>query len=538
LRFGRAAAVAWLALGAVACARSGLFVPTGDGDDDSGSAGQGPTAPVNECMVDADCAQSDPCVSATCRVTIEQGQPRAVCVTAAVDCDDHDACTADRCDSTAGGCVHERPTDADHDGFIGKAPEGAPLACGGQDCDDADPSVHPGAAEVCDGKDNNCNGAIDEGLPLSVLGAPVQIAPTMTHTQMGSLVFGGGGYGIAYTAGNTSFNTQGYFGLIDPTGQFTAGPSLVSDINADSYGGSVDFSGSSFVSVWSDARQSANYEIYATRFDPKAQKLEADQRITNASGFSVRPQVRFTGSDYVTVWEDHRYEDSGGGDAILGHRLSTDGQAAGDEVRLTGTDEDADFPALAVAGGRLGVTYVVADPTVLDGTIVRFRSFDLTLGDGTPSVDLGSNGQEPSIEAVGDDFVVVWETGSESQNWGPSLQAATLDARGHVVASGAVTFGDLHARTRALVSFGDRALLVWSAVPTEGNPFALFYETFSLGNLAIVAPRQALAASGHDLIDPFAVRGPSGAVGIAYDDYESYSSYFLALSCAAPVHPR
>jgi hypothetical protein len=32
------------------------------------------------------------------------------------------------------------------------------------DCDDSDLSVYPGAAEVCDGVDNNCNGAVDEGL--------------------------------------------------------------------------------------------------------------------------------------------------------------------------------------------------------------------------------------------------------------------------------------------------------------------------------------------------------------------------------------
>ena len=33
-----------------------------------------------------------------------------------------------------------------------------------EDCDDSDPSVHPGATEVCDSIDNNCNDEIDEGV--------------------------------------------------------------------------------------------------------------------------------------------------------------------------------------------------------------------------------------------------------------------------------------------------------------------------------------------------------------------------------------
>ncbi|GAX59551.1 hypothetical protein SCALIN_C04_0039 [Candidatus Scalindua japonica] len=37
---------------------------------------------------------------------------------------------------------------------------------GGDDCDDTNPNIHPGAAEVCDGLDNDCDGQEDDGLTI------------------------------------------------------------------------------------------------------------------------------------------------------------------------------------------------------------------------------------------------------------------------------------------------------------------------------------------------------------------------------------
>lgn len=62
--------------------------------------------------------------------------------------------------------------DIDGDGFGGEAtvsacdaPDG--FVANADDCDDDDTVVHPGAPESCNGLDDDCNGVIDDGLPLA-----------------------------------------------------------------------------------------------------------------------------------------------------------------------------------------------------------------------------------------------------------------------------------------------------------------------------------------------------------------------------------
>ncbi len=129
----RVSAYGWL-VGDMDCngvAYQGCPPPTCDADGDGWPVNNGSCAAVDGQF---DCDDTNP--------TIYPGAPASCGLGPAEDCaSQRQPCTMD----------------ADGDGWNA-----------GPDCNDDDPTVHPWAVELCDGKDNDCDGLIDEGNPDAV----------------------------------------------------------------------------------------------------------------------------------------------------------------------------------------------------------------------------------------------------------------------------------------------------------------------------------------------------------------------------------
>jgi hypothetical protein len=379
--------------------------------------------------------------------------------------------------------------------------------------------------------DEDCNGVIDDGARYSPVEEPIKLAPELLRSSHGGIAYNGISYGVSYADKSDLGHTVSYFGTIDNAGGRLSVPSAVSLINADTYAGAVSHADDTFLTAWSDARQSGNYEIYVSRFNRNGEEVQADLRMTNAQDYSLRPTIQWTGTEYLVVWEDYVTEDLDGKVRVFGRRVSRNGELAGDEQELSSHDASGEYPGFALGEQRAAVVYTTLDP-ITDISRVMARTVDFELGNASPPVELAP-GQEPVVAWVGDRFLVAWHTGTVGA-WGSAIVGAELYEDGTFIFRGDLTVGDRFARWKTLVSLGDRVVLVWSGAGDDGNYDLWFSLLDASGNE--LQGRQRLTSTPQASVDPIATLGPDGDIAVLFDEnaLPALDAYFVRIGCGLP----
>lgn len=485
--------------------------------------------PTPECVTALDCPQprTDECGVAACAAgtcTLE----------VALTCDDGDPCTTDSC--VDGACrSDDGRIDADGDGAFasGNVTEpSAPLGCG-RDCDDSSAQVFPGAAEQCDGLDNDCNGVTDDSAELVTSGlAPTRVSPPeATRSSSAGLAFDGEAFGATMTS-RVEGRTQGQFQRISARGQLVGAAQRIARVNAESYGGPLAWSGERFLTAYEDARQDGNYEIYFDHLNRQGERLIEDLRVTTADDYSLRPSVLWTGAEALLVWDDRRFEGGGDASALFGQRISVDGAPLGGNVRVSPNGVRAENAAVALGSTRVGVAFI--ELGVGDLPRLSFMTTSRALAEPSSPITIPFDDPDgPVVTALEDSFVVTFHQDAGAFI-GASIYGVLMSQNGAQLTNVvSLTAGAPHARGNATYSYGDRFVMVWS--DDRDGTYQLYSQIFDQ-KLAPISTRQRLTTTMSNSLAPVVAAASDGGVGVLYTEEAGGESQtlFTRLDCRLP----
>lgn len=160
-------------------------------------------------------------------------------------------------------------------------------------------------------------GALLDGAGFVVAGAPA----TSSATRSGVACAGGECF-VAWSdarSGSSEVYATRVNGanVVDPAGLF-----LTPSVNSQ-YAPDVAWSGTDYLVVWQDSRTDVDYDIYGARIDPQGNVLDpAGFAITTGAGDQELPKITHASWGYFVAWHDLRASSSGD---VYGARVSDGG---------------------------------------------------------------------------------------------------------------------------------------------------------------------------------------------------------------------
>lgn len=350
--------------------------------------------------------------------------------------------------------------DADDDG------EGSD-ACGGADCDDAEPRASSTAREDCNGIDDDCDDAVDEGCACTPLDAMEDCATSCgstgrrTCTAMGwgpcmppaetcgatdddcdgrvdegfdwvasmpialtaatdpsidpDLIWADGGYALVWT--DDTDRDGVHFARLDAAGTFTTAPVRITD---GGRAAAVAWSGSRYgVAYWHRETVSCGLDctqvVDRIRFvavDAAGARLAGPEQLESDAADEPRPSIVWDGTAFVVGYR--------GGELHLDPRLES-GARAGPRIDVpTSREEQFD---LVLAGSRLALGYAGGNQAYFtQGDRAAFPPSDVVVG----SFERSSSA---ALVGTGDGFLMTVQAGFRFTTGG-GVHLVALDASG------------------------------------------------------------------------------------------------------------
>ena len=225
---------------------------------------------------------------------------------------------------------------------VGACARDVPSCQGGVDatCTPFNPS-----AEICNGLDDDCNGAVDENLMPQQCGVGECAAVSASCASGVPVVCLPGDAGVELCNGKDD-NCNGTVdeGLVGNT---------TGDLRITNNPASSDFvyigkSDTGFGTVWQDKRDGAAGQIYfAGLTNQGARTSPTDTRVSNTPGSSTHPAIAWNGQSWGLVYSDNLGTTSSD---LYYRSLSATGQPTGAAVRLTTAAGNSDWPDLVWTG--------------------------------------------------------------------------------------------------------------------------------------------------------------------------------------------
>jgi hypothetical protein len=385
-----------------------------------GTSASGGTGGNVGCTSDAECDDGKGCNG---KETCKNG----ACVAGApVECTNPDAahCSAS-CEEGAGGTTKCVIQGRDADGDLHLDAACAPSSVTADDCDDSNKTVYPGAQEICDGLDNDCNGKdeLDEGMALG--GGVADLVKGNFSAQDVAVAWSPAGktYGVVWIDDHVNGLPQVYFSLMSVTGAKTGTQLPLSLGGTGAAAPRMAWGNGAFGIVWQDLQSK---HIMFARVAADGTQLGGPKIVTSTGAAASEPDVVATAGGWVVVWSDARTLSWG---TLYARPLAADGTPAGTKDTPVGEQIGSNhFPRAATDGTTILVTYANGATSTADMVKSLQLSTSLVASDekilsASPKPN-GVTFLDSSVASTGSGWALAWRRTGTSEKLDLFEQAA------------------------------------------------------------------------------------------------------------------